>query len=88
MRMSKPKNHGKDKTRVFLDVFSLPENKSRVHFPVKNLDPPLTIFVVFCCPVLYLQWSSTGDVFRDTTAREGRKSVKFPEKLLRVLRID
>lgn len=29
--------------------------------------------------------TSIGDVFRDVTAREGSKSVKFPEKLLKVL---
>jgi hypothetical protein len=29
--------HGKSKQRVFLDVFSPPENESEVHFPVKNL---------------------------------------------------
>jgi len=37
-RMSKPKTRGKYQAKVFLDVFSLPENESRVHFPVKNLD--------------------------------------------------
>jgi hypothetical protein len=39
--MSKPKNHGKYKARVFLDIFSLSENESGVHFPVKNLDQQL-----------------------------------------------
>lgn len=29
--------------------------------------------------------TSIGDVFRDVTARDGSKSVKFPEKLLKVL---
>jgi len=29
--------------------------------------------------------TSIGDVFRDVTAREGSKNVKFPEKLLKVL---
>jgi hypothetical protein len=29
--------------------------------------------------------ASIGDVFRDVTARDGSKNVKFPEKLLKVL---
>ena len=29
--------------------------------------------------------TSIGDVFRDVTAREGSKNVKFPEKLIKVL---
>lgn len=29
--------------------------------------------------------TSMGDVFRDVTARDGSKNVKFPEKLLKVL---
>ena len=45
--MSKPKNHRKDKTSVFLDVFSLSENESEVHFPKKNLDLPLAILSCF-----------------------------------------
>ena len=50
--MSKPKNCGKDQTKVFLDVFSLPENESEVHFPIKNLDQPLeklSFFAVQYC---------------------------------------
>jgi hypothetical protein len=38
--MSNPKRHGKNK-RVFLDVFSPPENNSGVHLPIKNLFPTL-----------------------------------------------
>ena len=45
--MSKPKNHGKDLARVFLDVFSLPENESGVHFPEKNIDLPLENLLFF-----------------------------------------
>ena len=29
--------------------------------------------------------TSIGDVFRDVTARDGSKNVKFPEKLVKVL---
>jgi hypothetical protein len=47
MRMSKPKNCGKDPARVFLDVFSLPEHESGVHFPRKNLDLPLENLLFF-----------------------------------------
>jgi hypothetical protein len=35
--MSNPKKRGKNKQRVFLDVFSPSENDSGVHLPVKNL---------------------------------------------------
>jgi hypothetical protein len=35
--MSNPKKCGKNKQRVFLDVFSPSENDSRVHLPIKNL---------------------------------------------------
>ena len=31
------KKHGESKRRVFLDIFSPPENKSKVCFPKKNL---------------------------------------------------
>ena len=46
-RMFKPKNHRKDQTRVFLDVFSLPENESRVHFPKQILDPSQIVLLCF-----------------------------------------
>jgi hypothetical protein len=52
--MSKPKNRGKELARVFLDVFSLPENESGVHFPEKNLDLPLenlSFFAVRHCTI-------------------------------------
>ena len=54
MRMSKPQNHGKDQTRVFLDVFSLSENESGVHFREKNLDlllKSLSCFAVQYCRI-------------------------------------
>src|SRR6266851_4415981 len=61
--MSKPKNCGKDQTRVFLDVFSLPENESGVHFPEKNLDPPLKF--LSCFAVQYCTSTSIMPVFVD-----------------------
>jgi len=58
--MSKPKTHGKDLARVFLDVFSLPENESRVYFPEKNLDWPLEnllFFAVRHCSTANKRWA-------------------------------
>jgi hypothetical protein len=39
--MSYPKKHGKTQMKVFLDVFSPPENESEVCLSVKNLVPTL-----------------------------------------------
>ena len=36
-KLSNLKKHGRNKQRVFLDVFSPPENESKVHLPVKKL---------------------------------------------------
>src|SRR6266851_10499412 len=62
-RMSKPKNCGKYQARVFLDVFSLPENESRVNFPKKNLDPLLVNLSCFAVwsretPRVHTTWES------------------------------
>jgi hypothetical protein len=46
-RMSKPKKCGKYQARVFLYVFNLPENESRVDFPTKISRCTARKFVVF-----------------------------------------
>ena len=40
-RLSNTEKCGKSKRRVFLDIFSPPENNSGVHLPVKNQFPAL-----------------------------------------------
>ena len=57
-RMSNPKKRGKNKQRVFLDVFSPLENNSGVHLPVKNLFPVLEnwwTFAVWHCSTVFGQ---------------------------------
>jgi len=63
--MFKPKNYGKDLARVFLDIFSLPENESRIHFPEKNLDlllENLLFFAVQHCSTNTTQYSKLKEV--------------------------
>ena len=57
-----PKICGKNKRRVFLDIFSPPDNNSRVRFPVKNLFPVLAnwwTFAVWHCTTLQLLYLHT-----------------------------
>ncbi len=58
-KSSNSKKHGRNKQRVFLDVFSPSENESKVHLPIKNLFPALeswwTFAVYNCIPGYKIQ---------------------------------
>ena len=65
-RLSNPKKHGRNKGRVFLDIFSPSENNSGVHLPIKNIFLVLEswwTFAVHNCRIsVYLRtpWVSLG----------------------------
>jgi hypothetical protein len=80
-RLSNMKKCGKSKWRVFLDVSSPPENKSKVCFPVKNLVQALlnlSCFAVQHCNMAHIMAATatsmrpirpqSGDSFRDIGA--------------------
>ncbi len=54
------KKRGKSKRRVFLDIFSPPENKSEVHFPIKNLVQAL--LNLLCFAIRHCSYNNVGPV--------------------------
>ena len=70
---------GKNRKKVFLDVFSPPENESGVHFPVTNLVPTLENWWTFAVRHCTVDGAAEEDA--RANAAEGGASAADPHTM-------